>query len=431
MSRPKKQLTEEQKFRITQMVELNKTLVEIVEDLKTNFGLSIHPTTLSKFIESMGISRIDGRKWNAKYGKNHRNGYVADNTIESKEKSPSKYKMRKYYDCEEEITAEEAKKIGYGKDGMPLNFKVHLGKDGCEEEIEMLVTSEQLSFKGGEGCKSKSQRWWMMERIKFDVGNRYHPLLPGQKKGDWRGVVDRFLYDDEDYLRCWGNSDIIAWQQEAWERYVDAVYDYTRKNPMSGSDRHGYNKYILNSLDNEQFDKLMNLGPDVIYKYIPPHLYGSVVCYCIDKMINDGRCISNQDNILETTKKIMAHTRVLITDNDAHTITLEIVKKCLNMHPNDYKLVIMMCVCNALDADLINPQYKKTIIDVVSKLQFRNIKDPNSYNECGEDGEWLAANDNRLHRAVYGKFEDLNKVCEELGILFGNNTSDSIIKMGG
>lgn len=424
MGRPKKQFTDEQKFRITQMAELNKTLAEIVEDLKDNYNIAVHPTTLSKFIESMGITRIDGRKWNADKGKNHNNGYIKDKTIESKEKSPSKYKMRKYYDCEDEITAEEAKQIGYGSDGNPLNFRVLLGKDGGEEEIEMLITSEQLSFKGGEGCKPKSKRWWMIERIKFDKGNRYHPLLPGQIKGDWRGVVDRFLYDDEDYLRVWGDSDIVHWQQEAWERYVDAVYDYTKKHPISGSDKHKYNKYILNSLNDEQFDKLMRLGPDVIYKYIPPHLYGSVVCYCIDKMMKDDRIIREQETILETTKRIMAHTRVLITEEDAHIISLENVKRCLTIHPNDYKLVVMMCVCNALDAELIKPEYRKTIVDVVTKIQFKNIDDPNSYNQCNADGEWLAANDDRLYRAVYGKFEDLNSICEELGIVFGNNTSD-------
>lgn len=423
MARPKLQFSEQQNFRIAQMVEINMTLEEMVKDLKKNFNVSVSLPTLATHIKSLGLERVDNRKYNSHNDKNRVNGYVRAETVQSKEKSPSKYKLKKYYDCNEEASIEEVKALGYGKDGKPLNFRVIKGKDGNDEEIEMLVTPEQLSFKGGEKCKAKSLRWWMIERIKFDVGNRYHPLVPGQKKGDWRGVVDRLLYDDDDYCRVWGKVDIISLQQEAWERYVDAVYEYAKDNMLVGSDRHNHNRYVINAMTEDEFDELLRLGPDVIYKYIPPHLYGTIVCYCIDKMKKDCRYYDRDENILESVKKIMAHTRILITDYEASKISLEAIKKCLSYHPNDYDLVIKICVANALDSDLIKVEYRKSIVDMVSKLNFIHVSDPNNYNQCN-DIEWLAANDSSLHRAVYGKFEDLNTVCEKYGILFGNKTGD-------
>ena len=192
MARPKKQFTEEQNFRIAQMVELNKTLEEIISDLKKNYGISVHPTTLSKHIESLGLNRLDGRKWNADKGKNHKSGEIKADKVESIKKVPSKYKLKKYFDGEGQATIHEAKGVGYDEKDIPLFYKLNLSKEGYVVDVEVRMEDDLLRFRGGEKCVAGSLRWWMIQRMKFDFGDKFHPLVPGQKAGDWRGVVDRF-----------------------------------------------------------------------------------------------------------------------------------------------------------------------------------------------------------------------------------------------
>lgn len=422
MARPKKQFTEEQNFRIAQMVEINKTLEEIISDLKKSYGISVHPTTLSKHIESLGLERIDGRKWNADKGKNHKSGETKADKVESVKKVPSKYKLKKYFDGEGQATIHEAKGVGYDENDIPLFYKLNLSKEGYVVDVEVRMDDDLLRFKGGEKCIAGSLRWWMIQRMKFDYGDKFRPLVPGQKAGDWRGVVDRFKYNDDSFLRTNDilPNEMIYLQQEAWERYVDAVASYvgtTKK--LSESDRHKNNRYIINAMNNDQLSELMWMGPDVIYYYIPQHLYGTVVNYCITRMENDGRLKRGDEKIAEGLKKIMANASMLVESYDANKITFEVVKKCLDLHPNDYDVVIKLCCGNALNANLIRPNYTKALVDMAGRLFFKSVEDPIFKNECVEDGYWLAANDDRFHRAIYGKIDDLNTVCEKYGLVFG------------
>lgn len=424
MARPRLQLSEEQILRIAQLVEANKTLDEIAKDLQNNYNLRISNPTLSAHIKSLGLDRVDCRKWNADKGKNHRNGYTYVGSVESKKKAPSKYKLKKYFDGEGQISIHEAKGLGYDENDCPLFYKLNLSKEGTVMDVETRVDTGLLSFGGGANCVSGSKRWWIIQRMKFDFGDRFRPLIPGQRVGDWRGVVDRFRYDDNNYFRM-GDltpNEMMQLQQEAWERYVDAVANYvgTTKR-LSESDRHNHNRYIINTMNQDELDELMKLGPDVIYYYIPQYIYGAVVNYCLVKMESDDRINSDDIKLIEGIKKIMANASMNVEFYDTDKITLDVVKKCLSMHPNDYDVVVKMCIGNAIEANLIRPQYTKSLADMTTKLYFKAVKDPNAYNQCDESGDWLSAFDDKLHKAFYGQMEDLNNVCEKYGIIFGSS----------
>lgn len=422
MARPKLQFTDEQNFLITQMVEINKTLDEIANELDSKFDLRISLPTLSTHIKSLGLSKVDCRKWNTRSGNNHKDGYVKDGKVESEKRVPSKYKLKKYFDGEGQISVHDAKGLGYDENDIPLFFTMNLSKEGTVMDVEMRMDTNLLSFKGGEKCAPGSKRWWMIQRMRFDYGDKLHPLVPGQHIGDWRGAVDRFKYDDNGYMRLneITPNEMIYLQQEAWERYVDAVANCvgTTKR-LSEGDRHKHNRYIINSMNQDELDELMLLGPDVIYYYVPQYLYGAVVNYCLIKMENDGRVNRDDAKIVEGIRKIMANAGMNIEFYDADKITLDVIKKCLGMHPNDYDLVIKICIGNALNANLIRPAYTKSLIDMASKLYFKAVKDPNGYNQCDTNGDWLSVFSDKLHKAFYGQAEDLNTVCKKYGIIFG------------
>ena len=61
MPRQKIEFTEEQNFRIAQMVEINKSLQEIADTFNKDFGTSYTLTTIYKQIKSLGLTRMDKR----------------------------------------------------------------------------------------------------------------------------------------------------------------------------------------------------------------------------------------------------------------------------------------------------------------------------------------------------------------------------------
>lgn len=61
MPRKKIEFTEEQNFRIAQMVEINKSLQEIADTFNEDFGTSYTLTTIYKQIKSLGLTRVDKR----------------------------------------------------------------------------------------------------------------------------------------------------------------------------------------------------------------------------------------------------------------------------------------------------------------------------------------------------------------------------------
>lgn len=62
MSRRKKYFSEEVNFRISQLIEINKTLEEIRQDIFKNFNFSVSKQTLSNQIKSLGYEDYDCRE---------------------------------------------------------------------------------------------------------------------------------------------------------------------------------------------------------------------------------------------------------------------------------------------------------------------------------------------------------------------------------
>lgn len=421
MARRKLQFTEEQNFRIAQMVEINKTLEEISDDLKRNYDLKISLPTLSKHIESLGLNRLDGRKWNARDAKNHKDGYVLDKEIKAKKKPLSRYSIKKHFNGDEIASAEEAKEMGYNNDGSPIFYKMIVGKEGYVEDVEWRNDTDALNFTGGEKCNKLSRRWWIVQRMKFDLGDKFRPLVPGQIQGDWRGVVDRFKYTDEGFLRLGSikHDDFMSLHQEAWERFVDAVYSYKDTTKGLGEkDKYMHNRFILNNMRDFELEELIKLGPDIIYHYIPQYLYGVVINYCLSRMKSDRR-IPDKESVADSIDRLMditSYINTAVNDYNTNTISFEVIKRCLNLHPNDYDIVIKVCLFNAINLNLIDKNAIVDINDILCNLYFKRYEIDNPNNKC-DDVDWFTVGNKKLYKAVYGRIENLNKVCKKYNLI--------------
>lgn len=412
MPRKKIEFTEEQNLRITHMVEINKSLQEITDDFEKNFNIKVSLPTIQKQIEILGLNREDGRK----YSGNHKKGYYTEESS-SNNKPLSKYKLKKL-DCYESFPKDKVKGLGYGKDGLPLNYKLIKDKTGEVEEIEMIISLDDVKYSGGKDCEKGSERWWNIERMRFDLGCVNRGLLEGQIKGDWRGVVKRFLYDADGNYR-FDKFDIVKEQQEAWERYVESVYDKViendKKKNLDRNDIHNNNKYIINGLSKKDMMIIMDDAPELIFRYIPSHLYGRVVHYCIDKMYDDNRLSSDQSIMAETLKNIMTHTKIKINNDELDKITLDVVKQCLSLNPNEYDTAIRYCCLYAIQFNLIDMKYIKVVLDIISKLRFKCVDSKYTLNGL----DWTSVvgdHKNDLKDVVEMKEKKLNEICEKFGL---------------
>ena len=115
--------------------------------------------------------------------------YVVEEEIKSDKKTPSKYILKKHIDGVEIISDSEAKKIGYDEDGYPLFFTVCRDTDGMDVDVSCKVTIDDIKYSGGVDCQQGSLRWWIIERMRFDYGNKHSPLIKGQLNDDWQGIV--------------------------------------------------------------------------------------------------------------------------------------------------------------------------------------------------------------------------------------------------
>ena len=386
---PKKiEITDQQNKVITDMVKDNHTLEEIAESLLKD-GFKISLPTLSNYIKKLGLDKVDCRKWSG----NHSKGYATKEVIKSKEKIPSKYKMNKYSD--EEISIEDVKRIGIDNDGKPIFFKVDIGRTGKVEGVECLVTEEMIKKSD---CILESKKWWILERMRFDFGQRYRSLIPGQKKGDWRGVVKRFELGEDGCFR-YDDVDIIKEQQDAWKRYVDARFNYKKQHTYHTQEEVDSNNiFILNQLDASQLNEVIELSPVFVFKYIPSYLYGAVVDWCLTKMEDDMRIENMTSKQINALRQTIKNTKVESDGYFATKITLDIIKRYLLNHPNEYGTVIQQCAINAISKGLIDKRYVSMLVSIVSNIRFKWIDE--TMDSDGDDSvDWFAA-DGILNRVV-------------------------------
>ena len=408
MPRKKIEFTEEQNFRIAQMVEINKSLQEIADDLERNFGIKVHYQTVQKQIDSLGLTRLDGRKYSGNFSR----GYAA--VVESTQEKPlSTYKLKKM-DCGCMCTKELAKAMGYDKKGLPANYRLIKDKTGEVVDVELLITSNNIKTTGGADCEKGSQRWWAIERMRFDFGCKGRGLLKGQERGDWRGVVDRFNYKGDGTYR-FDKFDIVKEQQEAWERYVDAAFEVIpAETGVSTVNNHTNNKFIINHFGPEQITEMIEDAPELIYKYIPRYLYSKVICYCLDKMYDDRRVYTGDATMLNSLRNIISKITHNHNEEEACTITFDLVKKCLYKHPNDYANVIRSLSVYAIKAGMVDRSFVEALTNMIVNVKFKSV-DTKEIKET-EGTDWFS-DPYILHNLIYGQEERLNNFCKKYDIL--------------
>ena len=412
MARRKIEFTEEQNELLKALSSSGKKLEDIVKLFNEEYGTEYAYSTIFKQIKSLNLKREDNRKYNGDW----KDGIVRTEVVKSASNPLSKYKIKKY-DQNSFADKEEAKRVGYGKDGNPLNFSVVRGRDG-DIDVRLNINETHLSFQGGDVCKKGSIRWWVTERARFDYGDKYHPLLPGQNKGDWRGVVNRLLYDGDGYLRL-NDIDIITEQQEAWERYVDAYYEYAveyaKELPNKLVDNDSHNIFLINQMDGTTFNEMLKEAPDVVYKYIPNYIYGAVICWCLDKMMDDNRISTDDYNIVKTLRNIVRFISMDGDLNDCDRISLASIQRCLDYHPNDYDLIIRNVCMSSISRGLISYKYKDALFDICSKLTFKGARNEYLMTE-GVDHFDLYSGKVSILSIIMRRDNQLKEFCEMTGL---------------
>ena len=341
------------------------------------------------------------------------NGYIVSEEIKTNNRIPSAYKLKKYFDGENILPKEEAKKIGYNENGIPLFFTVSRNDEGVDVDVNCNLNIGDISYGGGINCRRESLRWWIIERMRFDYGNPYRPLIEGQHKGDWRGVVNRFRYNNDGYIRL-EPIDIIKEHQEAWERYIDARYNYLSKPILTKEQIDENNILQINSMSEDDIMLMCREAPDVIYKYIPSFYYGKIVCDCITKLKSTGRLYNSDEKKISALINIITKAAIIPNEKVAETISIKTVNECLKLYPNDYRIIILTIVINAIKSNLIDKQYQKTLFDIVRSISIKNVGE----NKVDNDQlKWFDVNDTTLHDAIYGREKTMHKFCSKFGLI--------------
>lgn len=387
MPRKKIEFTEEMNFRIAQMVGVNKTPNEIIDDLARTFGFKVGIDTLKKHISELGLGMIDNRKWNG----NHSKGEFT--TVEgTQNKKMTKYRLNKV-DNDDMPSIAVVRMIGYDEEGNPSNFRLVKDKSGEIIDVEMLVSTESISSlynmgeKTGHSLRQGSLRWWVVQRMMYDLGCPGRGLVPGQENGDWRGVRARLNYDGDGRFRN-DVFDLIEDNQKGWERYVDAVYESVKSGNVSQFSKidHNTNRYKISQFTDAQMIDMINRAPVLVMKYMPTYLYGKVAGWVIDKMYEEKRIDVGSYNIANAVKNIMSHTKVATQIDELTRIDMSLVKQMMFLHPNKYAELLTYCVVGVLNLDLIEKKYTKDLLKMTLNLNFKCVADRNTLNGI----DWLS-----------------------------------------
>lgn len=414
MSRKKIEFSEDVIARVVELVKLNNNYKEIQQELLRVFGIKVSENTIKAKIKSLNIEKVDGRKFNG----NHSRGYAAT-VVSTKKKPTSKYKLKKLNEADI-YPREDAKLIGYDEEGYPLNYRLVFDKTGEVVDVELNIGLGNIIYNGGEGCQRFSKRWWTIERMRFDFGAKDRPILEGMISKDWRGVVNRFHYDENNCYRS-SKINIVVEQHIAWERYVDAVYNFiegdTKTYNLSAYDIENNNKFIIKNFNPTQIQELIQYAPDFIYRYIPTYLYGSTVLYCIEKMYNDGRVDVDDYEVLNKVKNIVSHIKNTHEKNELDMINLDLIKSCLYKNPNDYDMVIKECCMQAMAKGLISKNYIETLTYLISCVNIKSVDDKYTLNEV-DCFAVMGEHANDLMNTFERREREMNEFCEKYGLIF-------------
>ena len=414
MARPKFQFTDEMKFVISQMVEINKSLQEIVDEFQKRFGVKVSIPTISQQITELGYDKVDCRKFNSR-------GKEYTSKDQSKQRPLSKYKLNQIDGEESVFDFDIISKLGYGKDGKPLNFSLIKDKGNEIVDVELLISVEDVNAAISEKCKKYSLRWWNKERMRIDFGCKHRGLLEGMNKGDFRGVVNRFRYDNNNCYR-FDKFDIIKEQQECWERFITAVINNLGKECVNKSNEgvNDYNIFILDNLNNDELSEVMTKAPSLIWKYTPSFLYAPVIKYCLEKADEDGRltyldldeniymCENKKDALL----KMSQHISPKFDSNYSHKIDLEVVKKTLSIHPNELEMLLKTFVYTACMNEWVDRRYVPTMLGIVDSIRIETTP-----NVVLDGLDWFSVWDDSFSNALNKIENDFNYIIEKYHLI--------------
>lgn len=342
-------------------------------------------------------------------------GYLVKEVIKADGKIPSAYIIKKHFDGDNILSDEQAKKIGYDKNGRPLFFTVYRDAEGNDVDVECNVDLENIKYSGGNDCRRESLRWWIIERMRFDYGNKDRPLIEGQDMGDWRGVVRRFRYDNNGYIRLENVKDIIKLQQEAWERYIDARRRYLSTPHMTNEDIRAYNVFHISMMSEDDLIMMCREAPDILYEYIPSYLYGKIICDCIKRARYENRLDKKDTKRIKVLKNIITHIRGKADEVSADNISIDIVNKCLDLNPNDYKTIIIKLVLQTIVKGLVDKKFQTTLLNVAKSISIKSVN-TGAKNKAFDMFRWLSVYDNSIHDAIYHRENQMKAFCAKYGL---------------
>ena len=316
------------------------------------------------------------------------------------EKAPSKYKLNKYCNNNDMLSIREACGIGKNPDGSPRFYRIY--KEGDEVcKVECLIGEDNLSTINGVG--KYSEKWWTIERMKYDFGDPLHPVAKdfGMVSGDWRGVYEKFKY-------IWNKTsgvDFETYHERGWIQWVNAHYrssetkSYTKKRTVE--DRYTHNVAVLKELHSIDLNQIATVLPEIILECMPPAYCKAVLEYVIS-IIEDKYVVSKDAREgINTIKEVLSRVRkanVKIADCpniEIATVTLAAGE----MSRESIGAVLSYASSKLIEYNMIPVKDEREFSRAIGSISSLRSKG-NDYSESEKYGinnvDWFAWNDHRL-----------------------------------
>lgn len=206
-----------------------------------------------------------------------------DDKYKTTGETKNKYSVKKTYSDNIILSRDEAVEIGC-KDGAPVFYQITKIKDTDEVRIDVTPITT-----GNSKCNKFSERWWALERIKYDNGDHLHPVVDDEYE-DWLGVIEKSYLCKMD--------DLIEWHEEGWRRWVNYCYSAVPGKTPRELDSDKENFLTISRLSDSELKDLANELPDYIVSHLPSTLYKKVLYYLINKVSPQVK-ISDRDKMKE------------------------------------------------------------------------------------------------------------------------------------
>lgn len=344
-------------------------------------------TVSSKKIEEHENEWIEFVKnWYQEY---NRQNHISE---KSEVKKVSLYKLNKNYDNNEVLELRDAMKIGRLEDGTPKNYTLLKDDNGEIYDVQINNSSRNV-----QGVIRFSEKWWEIERMRYDEGDICHPVYAdfGMLSSDWKGVEYKFLNG----LHNIAGADLVTYHERGWIQYCQATYYYkymNQQNVVSSNTRYHHNVNTLMNLGESELNEIAIVCPELILDYMPPTFYKSVFLSVLSLVERKRVLNRDQRESVAMIKDIVSRVRTFITTPSGCTSIKESVAILASESlDKNGSVMLLYYLANMIERyNMLPRQYSSALSSELIKFPLMMKLQENCYDSSvkygiDEKGEWL------------------------------------------